>query len=162
MQYVGQTEVAVGQYDPLQKEQRERTRLTKEQSLIGVAMDQAAHGRVGMLMERVESQLRVVGQHPGLDRNELAEHGIVARIGPVDAAEDVRGHASRHGGGLDAVDHVRHKLVAGLDLLVRVGNGNIVHRDLVRKHLLKEVGQLELALNSVLDLWVSVCVREVN
>jgi hypothetical protein len=126
-------------------------------------MDQTAHRRVGVLVERVEGELGMVRQLSRLERNELAEDWIVARVSPVDPAQNVGSHPSGHGGGLDAVDNVRHELVAGLDLLVRAASGgDIGHGDLIGQHLLEKVSQLGLTLDGVLDLWVSVNAHELN
>lgn len=52
-------------------------------------MDKTFNRRVSRLLEGVQSQLGVVGLHVRLGRNELAEHRVIQRILPVDAAQNV-------------------------------------------------------------------------
>jgi len=44
----------------------------EEQRLVGIAMRQSRHRRVGLLVERVERELGMIGQEARRDRNELA------------------------------------------------------------------------------------------
>ena len=88
MQYVGQTEVAGTNVRPGRKRSSEQ--LTQEESLVGVAMNQALDRRVGRLMEGVKGKLGVIRDHPRLHREELSDDGIVPRILPVDSAENIR------------------------------------------------------------------------
>jgi hypothetical protein len=63
--------------------------LTKKQGLVGVPVDEAFDGRIGLLVERVQRQLGVVGDHARLERDELPRDGVVPWVVPVDPAQDV-------------------------------------------------------------------------
>ena len=52
-------------------------------------MDEALDGRVGFLVERVESQLGVVWYHARLQGQKLPDDGVVPRVLPVDPAQNV-------------------------------------------------------------------------
>jgi hypothetical protein len=49
-------------------------------------VDEAFNWRVGLLVERVERQLGVVGDHARLERDELPRDGVVSWVVPVDSA----------------------------------------------------------------------------
>lgn len=69
--------------------------LTEKQSLVWVPMDEPRHWRVGLFVQRIKRQSGMIGYHRRLSRDELAKNGIVARVSPVDTAQDIRAVANR-------------------------------------------------------------------
>ncbi len=88
----------------------------QEQRLVVVAVRQAGRRRIGLLVERVERQARVIGQLGRGDRQELDAERIAIRIGPVDQGDDVGRdpHVHRRAGdaGADVVEEGRRHAVA--------------------------------------------------
>ena len=68
----------------------------EEERLVGVAMREALHRCVVLLVERVELQLRVVGQDRAADRDELTTKRVLVGVAPVDEREEVRRDAHGH------------------------------------------------------------------
>jgi hypothetical protein len=68
----------------------------QEQGLVAVAVREAGHGRVGLLAEAVEPELRVVGQDARAHGDELDAQRIRERRAPVDEAEQVGADADVH------------------------------------------------------------------
>ena len=65
----------------------DRARVERQkQRLVDVAVNEARHRRVVLLVQRVERQARMVGQQRAGERNELPPDRIVVRIVPVDRA----------------------------------------------------------------------------
>lgn len=63
---------------------------TEKEGFIGVPVDEAFNGRVGLLVERIEGELGVVRDHARLQGEELADDGVVPRVVPVDPTQDIR------------------------------------------------------------------------
>ena len=75
----------------------DRARLQRqEERLVDVAVGQALHRRVVLLVQRVERQPRMIGQQLRRDRDELPADRILVRPRPVDARDHVRRDAHRH------------------------------------------------------------------
>ncbi len=68
----------------------------QKEHLVRVTMREAGCGRVRLLRERVERELRMVGQARRRRRYELEADRIVVRVLPVDEAQEVRRDAHGH------------------------------------------------------------------
>ncbi len=88
----------------------------QEQRLVVVAVRQAGRRRVGLLVERVERQARVIRQLGRGDRQELDPERIAIRIGPVGQGDDVGRDPDVHrragDAGADVVEEGRRHAVA--------------------------------------------------
>lgn len=101
--------------------------------------------------ERIESQLWVVWQQGGPQRDELPANGILKRIAPVSNAESVRRDANGHWGNTNSLLDLIEKIISGLDLgkwRVRIAR----RWESLRENALQELKQLALSLNRILDL----------
>lgn len=126
-------------------------KLTKEQGLIRITVNQAFNRRVMLFTEGIESQSRVVWEQRGPQRNKLAANGVVKRIVPVSYAERVRCDANGHWGNTNSLLDLTEKVIFSLDLgkrRVRITGS----WKFLRKNAFQELKQLALSLDCILDL----------
>ncbi len=89
----------------------DRARVEREKErLVGVAVREAGHRRVALLVERVEVELRVIRKELRLERDELDAQRVLVRVLPVDEREEVRAHAHAHRRLLEALVRVFDEL----------------------------------------------------
>ena len=116
----------------------------EEERLVDVPMGEPRYRRVGLLVEGIEVQLRVVGEEARREGKKLDPQRIGVGVGPVDERQQIRAHAHAHRRALHAErgvveeprrGEVLHRLEELFDLGDRVLRLPVVIEKLVAGHL---------------------------
>ena len=89
----------------------------QEQDFARISMDETWYRRVLFFAQGVESERRVIGNNATLEGNELKPDGVVERVVPIDARENIRRELDSHGRHFQCCLCFLNKVVSGADML---------------------------------------------
>jgi hypothetical protein len=117
----------------------------QKEGFVRIAVGEAGNRRVGLLVQRVETELRVIRQKARAERDELCAQRVGIRILPVDEGHDVRRDSHAHRSALKSHRGVLHEILGNdafqaLEQLFHPGNGIFALPRVVEKCLFANFG----------------------